>query len=90
MPDFNPNDFSPSYGGQIDSQGNVKNMADAITSDGKIRVDLTEAVELTVSDIQIGAVELKDEGTNNRLKINSDGSINMRVVGSIDGGVFGP
>ena len=88
MPDFNPNDFSPSYGGQIDSQGNVKNMADAITSDGKIRVDLSDSVELTVSDVNIGAVELKDATTENRMKVNEDGSINMRVVGSIDGGVW--
>jgi hypothetical protein len=88
MPDFNPNDFSPSYGGQIDSQGNVKNMADAITSDGKIRVDLSDSVELTVSDVNIGAVELKDATTENRMKVNEDGSINMRIVGSIDGGVW--
>jgi hypothetical protein len=88
VPDFNPNDFSPSYGGQIDSQGNVKNMADAITSDGKIRVDLSDSVELTVSDVNIGAVELKDATTENRMKVNEDGSINMRIVGSIDGGVW--
>jgi hypothetical protein len=42
MPDYNPKDFSPSFGGQIDSAGNIKNLADAITGTGantKLKVD---------------------------------------------------
>jgi hypothetical protein len=88
MPDYRPQDFSPGYGGKIDSQGNVRNIADVITDDGKIKVDLSDSVTLEVSDIAIGAVELKDATTEARLKVNDDGSINMRVVGSIDGGAF--
>ena len=88
MGQYNPNEFQPGFGGVINSQGNVVNIGDLVTPEGKVRVDLNEAVELTVSDIQIGAVEVKDETTNSRLKINNDGSINMRVVGSIDGGAF--
>ena len=88
MGQYNPNEFQPGFGGVINSQGNVVNIGDLVTPEGKVRVDLNEAVELTVSDIQIGAVEIKDESTNNRMKVNSDGSLNFRVVGSIDGGAF--
>ena len=84
MGQYNPNEFQPGYGGMIDSQGNVKNIADVINEDGRVKID----AELTVSDVQIGAVEIKDETGAYRLKVNSDGSINMRVVGSIDGGTF--
>jgi hypothetical protein len=89
MPDFNPQDYAPGYGGKIDSQGNIKNIADVITPDGKVAVDIGEVdVTLNASDIQIGAVEIKDATGTNRLAVNSDGSINMRVIGSIDGGTF--
>lgn len=88
MGQYNPNEFQPGYGGVINSEGNVVNIGDLVTPDGKVKIDLNEAVELTVSDIQIGAVEIKDESTNNRMKVNSDGSLNFRVVGSIDGGVW--
>lgn len=91
MPDYNPQDFSPSYGGQIDSNGNVKNLADAIKGTGantKLAVDIGGNIELKEVDIQIGAVELKDAVDGHRAKIFSDGSIAMRVVGSIDGGVW--
>lgn len=42
VPEFNTKEFSPSYGGQIDSSGNVKNIADAISGIGantKLKVD---------------------------------------------------
>lgn len=84
MGQYNPNEFQPGYGGVIDSEGNVKNIADVINEDGRVKIE----AELTVSDIQIGAVEIKDASGDNRLVINSDGSINMRVIGSIDGGTF--
>jgi hypothetical protein len=90
MPDYNVQDYSPSYGGTIDSSGNVKNIADALTGTGsntKLKVDAS--FTLAPGDISIGAVEISD-GTDNtkRLAINSDGSLNMRVIGSIDGGSF--
>ena len=85
---YNVNEWAPSSGRVINSQGELVNVADVITPDGKVKIDLNEAVELTVSDIQIGAVEIKDATGANRLAVNSDGSINMRVVGSIDGGTF--
>ena len=91
MPDYNPQDFSPSYGGQIDSSGNVKNLADAIRgtgSDTKLAVDASFTLE--ASEITLGSVEIKDATTEDRLKINSDGTLNIRIVGSISGGVFGP
>jgi hypothetical protein len=88
MPDFDPKDYQPGYGGKIDSQGNIKNIADTITDDGKIKVDIGGNIELKEVDIQIGAVEIKDADGIHRMKVNSDGSINMRVVGSIDGGPF--
>ena len=92
MPDYNPQDFSPSYGGQIDSSGNVKNLADAIVGSGtntKLAVDAS--FTLAAGDINIGSVEIADATDNTkRLMVNDDGSINMRVIGSIDGGVFGP
>jgi hypothetical protein len=34
------------------------------------------------------SVEVKDGDTTNKLKVNPDGSINIRIVGSIDGGTF--
>jgi hypothetical protein len=98
MPDYNPQDFSPSYGGKIDSSGNIKNIADAITGTGsntKLKVDIGSTnVSLTASDIQIGAVEIKNGQAASlseqyRMTVNSDGSLNMRIIGSIDGGVFG-
>lgn len=97
MPDFNVKDFSPSFGGKIDSSGNVKNIADAITGTGadtKVKVDIGSTnVTLNASDVQIGAVEIKNgqaEGIEDqyRMTVNSDGSLNMRIVGSIDGGTF--
>ena len=92
MPDYNPQDFSPSYGGQIDSSGNVKNLADAIVGSGtntKLAVDAS--FTLAAGDINIGSVEISDATDNTkRLMVNSDGSLNIRVIGSIDGGVFGP
>lgn len=92
MPDFNPKEFSPSYGGQIDSLGNVKNIADAIKGTGadtKLAVDAS--FTLAAGDINIGSVEIADATDNTkRLMVNADGSLNMRVIGSIDGGVFGP
>ena len=91
MPDYNPKDFSPSYGGQIDSAGNIKNLADAITGTGantKLAVDAS--FTLAASEINIGAVEIKDAANDYRMTVNSDGTLNMRIVGSIDGGVFGP
>jgi hypothetical protein len=94
MPDYNPLDYQPGYGGKIDSQGNVKNIADAITPDGKIAVDIGDVdVTLNASDVQIGAVEIKNGQATSpadeyRMTVNSDGSLNMRIVGSIDGGTF--
>ena len=99
MSTYNPNEYSPSYGGQIDSSGNVKNIADAITGTGtstKLKVDIGDVdVSLNASDVQIGAVEIKNGQATSpadqyRLVVNADGSLNMRVIGSIDGGVFGP
>lgn len=90
MPDYNPKDFSPSYGGQIDSDGNIKNLADAIKGTGantKLAVDAS--FTLSSGDINIGSVEIADATDNTRrLKVNEDGSLNFRVVGSIDGGVW--
>jgi hypothetical protein len=97
MPDYNPQDFSPGYGGKIDSAGNVKNIADAITGTGantKVKVDIGSTnVSLNASDIQIGAVEIKNGQATSpadqyRMTVNSDGSLNMRIIGSIDGGTF--
>jgi hypothetical protein len=99
MPDYNPKDFSPAYGGKIDSSGNIKNIADTITGSGdsaKIKVDIGSTnVSLNASDVQIGAVEIKNGQATSpeneyRMTVNADGSLNMRIVGSIDGGVFGP
>jgi hypothetical protein len=88
MVDYNVSDYQPGYGGKIDSQGNIKNIADTITADGKIKVDIGGNIELKEVDIQIGAVEIKDATGAYRMAVNSDGSINTRVVGSIDGGTF--
>lgn len=97
MADFNPNDYQPGFGGKIDSSGNVKNIADAITgtgSDAKLKVDIgATSVSLNASDVQIGAVEIKNGQSTSpadqyRMTVNSDGSLNMRIVGSIDGGVW--
>ena len=94
MPDFNINDYQPGFGGKIDSQGNVKNIADAITNDGKIAVDIGNVdVTLNASDVQIGAVEIKNGQATSpadeyRMTVNSDGSLNMRIIGSIDGGTW--
>lgn len=87
MPDYNPQDFSPSYGGQIDSAGNVKNLADAIKGTGantKLAVDAS--FSLAPGDIKIGAVEIQDKENDNRLSINSSGHIGVYIMGSIDGG----
>lgn len=84
MGQYNPNEFQPGYGGVINSEGNVVNIGDVVNEEGRVKIE----AELTVSDIQIGAVEIKNATNDNRLIVNSDGSINMRVVGSIDGGTF--
>ena len=97
MSTYNPNEYSPSYGGQIDSNGNIKNIADAITgtgSDTKLKVDIGSTnVSLNASDVQIGAVEIKNGQATSpadeyRMTVNSDGSLNMHIVGSINGGVW--
>lgn len=104
MPDFDVKDFSPGYGGKIDSSGTVKNIADTITgtgADAKVKVDIGSAnVSLTTTDIQIGAVEIKDASTDTRATVGANG-LNVEVkgntaaapfyvaiVGSIDGGVL--
>jgi hypothetical protein len=70
----------------------VKNIADAIKGTGadtKLAVDAS--FTLAAGDINIGSVEISDATDNTkRLMVNADGSLNMRVIGSIDGGVFGP
>ena len=76
MGQYNPNEFQPGYGGMIDSEGNVKNIADVINEDGRVKIE----AELTVSDVQIGAVEVKDATGANRLAINNDGSINVKGI----------
>ena len=97
MPDFNPNDYQPGFGGKIDSEGNVKNIADALKKVGtetKVAVDIGDVnVSLNASDVQIGAVEIKNGQAGSpkdayRMVVNEDGSLNIRIVGSIDGGVL--
>ena len=99
MATYDTNKYEPGYGGRIDSTGTVKNIADTITGSGstaKLKVDIGSAsVSLNTSDIQIGAVEIKSGDASSpadayRMTVNSDGSIPIRIVGSIDGGVFGP
>lgn len=86
MPDYNPSSYSPGFGGVIDSAGNIKNIADVIQN-GKVEVNA--AFTLSPGDISIGAVEISDGADpTKRLAVNADGSLNMRVIGSIDGGGF--
>lgn len=104
MADYNPNDYQPGFGGLIDSSGNVKNSADVISGTGanaKLKVDIgSTSVSLTTSDIQIGAVEIKDAATDTRATVGANG-LNVEVkgntsatpfyvaiVGSIDGGTL--
>ena len=85
---YNINEYAPGSGKLIKSDGSIVNVADVIVGD-KLKVDAS--FSLAPGDIKIGAVEISDADVpDRRLKINEDGSINMRVVGSIDGGVFGP
>ena len=52
------------------------------------RVKIVEGnVSINAGDIQIGAVEIKDDITNNRLLVNTDGSIEVNVVND-DSNVF--
>jgi hypothetical protein len=84
---YNINEYAPGSGRLIKSDGSIINVADAYTGDGKLKVDAS--FSLAAGDIKIGAVELSDaDNADRRLKVNEDGSINMRVVGSIDGGVW--
>ncbi len=92
MPDFNPQDFSPGYGGKIDSNGYIKNIADTIVGEGetariKVEIDSLD-VSLNASEISLGSVEIRDGNTDNRLAINSSGAIGVYIMGSIDGGTF--
>ena len=52
-----------------------------ITDDGKLVVEAT----LSSGDIQIGAVEIKNADTDDRLKVNPDGTIDVNVVSSSGG-----
>ena len=90
--DFDPKNYQPGYGGQIDSNGNVKNLADTIVGTGedarvKVEIDSLD-VSLNASDISLGSVEIRDGVTDNRLAINSSGAIGVYIMGSIDGGTF--
>ncbi len=94
---ININEYQPGYGGTIDSSGNVKNIADTISgtgTDAKLKVDIGDVdVTLNASDVQIGAVEIKNGQATTpedayRMTVNSDGSLNIRIIGSIDGGTF--
>lgn len=93
---YNVNEYAPGSGKLIKSDGSVVNVADAYTSDGKLQVDIGDVdVSLNASDVQIGAVEIKNgqaatPADEYRMAVNSDGSIPIRIVGSIHGGVFGP
>lgn len=90
MGQYNPNEFQPGFGGVINSDGDVVNLGDVINEDGRVKID----AQLTVSDLEIGAVEIKNGMVNTapeanyRMRVNEDGSLNMRIVGSIDGGTF--
>lgn len=89
---YNINEYAPQSGNMITSDGNIKNLADTISGTGstaKLKVDIGSAnVSLNASDISIGAVELKDSTTENRLAINSSGYIGVYIMGSVDGGGF--
>jgi hypothetical protein len=70
--------FSPGYGGTIDSSGNVKNIADTIDGSNNVKVSVTGGnVTLNATDIQIGAVELKDPTNENRASISSTGALTV-------------
>ena len=89
MSTYDISNYQPGYGGVIDSTGEVKNIADIISEEGRVKIE----AELTVADIQIGAVEIKNGQATSpaneyRMTVNSDGSLNMRIIGSIDGGTF--
>ena len=46
-----------------------------------LRVNIASgSVTLNTGDIEIGAVEIKDSTTNNRMEVEADGSINVNVV----------
>lgn len=51
-----------------------------LISNGSEFVEDIDSVRLAVSDLEIGAVEIKDSTTNNRLVINSDGTINAKLI----------
>jgi hypothetical protein len=48
----------------------------------------SQEVNGTVSVDSLPAVEITDNSGLRRLAINEDGSLNMRIIGSIDGGSF--
>ena len=87
---YNINEYAPGSGKLIKSDGTVVNTADAYTADGKLKVDAS----VTVGDIDIGSVEIKSGAAgaagDYKMTVNADGSIPIRILGSIDGGVFGP
>lgn len=54
----------------------IKNkLSDLVIEEGKLKVD----AELEVSDIQIGVVEIKNKDTDDRVKVNPDGSMDVNV-----------
>ncbi len=53
-----------------------------VTSDNRLKVE----ADLTVSDIEIGAVEIKDGTTDQRAIVNEEGQLHVVLMGKVDDG----
>ena len=50
-------------------------------ADGTVATSIAASITLNPGDIEIGAVEIKDSSSDQRMVVNADGSINSRIAG---------
>lgn len=85
MPDYNPQDYAPSYGGQIDSNGNIKNIADAITGSGantKLKVESGPPQVIFVQSAPTATWTI-DHNTNRFPQVTSVDINGAQIVGEV-------
>ena len=63
--------YSPTFGGVINSSGNVVNVGDTLDGSGNVKVAVQGGITVNTGDIEIGAVELKDGTTDTRAVVDS-------------------
>ena len=84
--------YSPTFGGVINSSGNVVNVGDTVDGSGNVKVAVQGGITVNTGDIEIGAVELKDGTTDTRAVVDSTYGLGVdvkRITGTVTTSISG-